>query len=214
MDTSRRSVLGAVMAAPLLAQFTGAPDAVADDGSLGTVSEASAVVRWTPLGELLLGRFGATVSAVEPATLGEDGKSVRFPVASGEGDPSLVNPGQAHGNGRLAGGVEIRVPEATVRVTELQGFLRDGVAWGTCVVNGLDVGHKAAVRPGLDAGVLQVESVPLGKPMKVKVTDVPLRPTPELVAALATTLGTDEITVDSVLAQVTAEGVYTPPAKR
>ncbi|MET8981855.1 hypothetical protein ABZX85_40305 [Streptomyces sp. NPDC004539] len=215
MDTSRRSMLGAVMAAPFLAQLTGAPDAVAADGSLGTVSQASAEIRWTPLGQALLDRFGATVSAVAPAVLGADGASVRFPAGSGEGkgDPSPLNPAKAHGNGRLAGGVEIRTPEGTVRVTEMQGFLQDGVAWGRCVVNGLDVGHRATVRPGLDAGVLQAESVPPGKPMKVKVTDVPLRPTPELLETLATTFATDEVTLDSVLAWVSAEGVYTPPKK-
>ena len=213
MDNTRRSVLGAVLAAPLLAQFAGAADAGAVDGSLGTVSDGWAEVRWTPLGEALLSRFGATVAAVEPATMDAKGGAIRFPVLAGNGDPSLLNPAKAHGDGRLAGGVEVRTPQGTVRVTELQGFLQDGVAWGKCVVNGLDVGHRATVRPGLDKGVLQTETVPLGSPMKVTVAEVPLRPTPELLETFAATFATDEITADSVLAYVTAEGVYTPPKK-
>ncbi|MFD8378250.1 hypothetical protein ACFV2X_06710 [Streptomyces sp. NPDC059679] len=217
MSAKRRSVLGAAMAAPLLAQFTGAASATAAPGTLGTVSEGWAEVRWTEQAQALLDRFQAVVEAVAPAQLVQDaqGRAIRFPVRSGQGDPSADDPSKAHGDRRLDGGVDIRTPDGNVRVTGLAGVLRDGPASGKCVVNGADLGHQAVVRPGLDKGVLKAESVPLGKPMKVRMTDVPLRPTPELVETFSNTFsntfGDADFTTDTVLAHVTAEGVYTPP---
>ncbi|MDT0543650.1 MULTISPECIES: hypothetical protein [Streptomyces] len=216
MSATRRSVLGAAMAGPLLAQFTGAASAAtAEPGTLGTVSEGWVEVRWTEQAQVLLDRFQAVVEAVAPAQLVRDaqGGAIRFPVRSGQGDPSAADPPRAHGDGRLDGGVDIRTPDGNVRVTGLEGALQDGLASGKCVVNGVDLGHQAVVRPGLDKGVLKTESVPLGKPMKVRMTDVPLRPTPELVETFSNTFGDAGFTTDTVLAHVTAEGVYTPPPK-
>ncbi|WP_064456667.1 hypothetical protein [Streptomyces hygroscopicus] len=214
MSAKRRSVLGVAMAAPLLAQFTGASEAAAS-GTLGTVSEGWVEVRWTSQAQALLDRFQAEVEAVAPAQLVQDaqGRGIRFPVRSGEGDPSPANPPKARGGARLEGGVQVRTPDATVRLTGLEGLLQDGLASGKCVVNGVDVGHHAMVRPGLDKGVLRTESVPLGKPMKIRLTAVPLRPTPELVDTFTSSLGQAGVTTDTVLAHVTAEGVYTPPKR-
>lgn len=215
MDTTRRSVLGAAMAAPLLAQFTGAASAA--DDSLGTVTEGWLEIRWTAEGQALLDRFQATVEAVAPAKPVKDaqGTGLRFPLATGQGDPSLPNPPKAHGNGRLDGGVQLRAPQGTLKVTELQGLLQDGLASGTCKVNGVEVGHRAMARPNLDKGVLQAENVPLGKPMKLRVTEVPLRPSAELVDTFNGTFGADaKVTTETVLAHATAEGVYTPPKKK
>ncbi|MFI2205603.1 hypothetical protein ACH47Z_33480 [Streptomyces sp. NPDC020192] len=213
MSSTRRTVLGAAMAAPLLAQFTGAASATAAAGTLGTVSDGWVEVRWTQQAQALLDRFQAAVTAVAPAQPVQDaqGTAIRFPVRFGEGDPSLSSPSKAHGNGRLDGGVEVRTPNGTVRVAGLEAGLQEGLASGKCVVNGVDVGHHAVLRPDLGQGRLTTESVPLGKPMKVRITEVPLRPTPELLETFTSGFGDPGITVDTVLAHLTAEGVYTPP---
>ncbi|MFF5405165.1 hypothetical protein ACFY8K_19040 [Streptomyces misionensis] len=214
MSASRRSVLGAAMAAPLLAQFTGTASAdTAEPGALGTVSDAWIEVRWTEQAQALLDRFQAVVEPVAPARLVQDakGKAIRFPVRSGQGDPAPTDPAQAHGDARLGGGVQIRTPEGTVRVTDLEGALRDGLASGKGVVNGFEVAHRAVARPEWHEGVLRTESVPLGRPMRIRIADVPLRPTPEMVETFGTAFGEAGFTTATVLGQVTAEGVYTPP---
>ncbi|MEV7499762.1 hypothetical protein [Streptomyces sp. NPDC093018] len=214
MSATRRSMLGAAMAAPLLAHFTGAASAAtAAPGTLGTVSDGWVEVRWTAQAQALLDRFQAVVEAVAPAQSVKDaqGGAIRFPVRSGQGDPSLADPRQAHGDGLLDGGVQIRTPDGTVQVTDLGGALQDGLASGKALANGVEVGHPAVVRPGWDKAVLRTESVPLGRPMKVRVTDVPLRPTPEVVEAFTSTFGAAGLTTDTVLGYMTAEGVYTPP---
>ncbi|QLJ02475.1 hypothetical protein HZZ00_16530 [Streptomyces sp. NEAU-sy36] len=214
MSASRRSVLGAAMAAPLLAQFTGTASAdTAEPGALGTVSDGWIEVRWTEQAQALLDRFQAVVEPVAPARLVQDakGKAIRFPVRSGAGDPALTDPAQAHGDARLDGGVQIRTPEGTVRVTDVEGALRDGLASGKGVVNGFEVAHRAVARPEWHEGVLRTESVPLGRPMRVRITDVPLRPTPEMVETFGTAFGEAGFTTATVLGHVTAEGVYTPP---
>ncbi|MET7728612.1 hypothetical protein [Streptomyces mirabilis] len=213
MSTARRSVLGAALAAPLLAQFTGSASGATAAGTLGTVSDGWVEVRWTPQAQEYLDRFKAVVGAVAPAQLVKDarGPAIRFPVRSGAGDPSLANRSKAHGNGGLDGGIAVSTPEGKVRVNDLEGVLQDGLASGKCVVNGVDVGHRSVFRPGADEGLLTTESVPLGKPMKVRLAEVPLRPTPELVKTFTDTFGAPGLTTDTVLAYATAEGVYTPP---
>jgi len=59
-----RSVLGAALAAPLLAQFAGTASGATAAGTLGTVSEGWVEVRWTPQAEEYLDRFKAVVEAV------------------------------------------------------------------------------------------------------------------------------------------------------
>ncbi|MGK4585868.1 hypothetical protein [Kitasatospora sp. HPMI-4] len=213
MSATRRGVLGAALTAPLLAQFTGTASGTTAAGTLGTVSDGWVEVRWTPRAQEQLDRFQAVVEAVAPARLVTDarGTAIRFPVRSGAGDPSPAKPSKAHGNGRLDGGIAVSTPNGDVRVTELEGVLQDGLAFGRCAVNGVDIGHRSVFRPGADEGLLTTESVALGRPMKVRLAEVPLRPTPELVETFTNTFGGPAFTVDTVLAYVTAEGVYTPP---
>jgi hypothetical protein len=212
MSATRRSVLGSAMAASLLGQFMGASGAAAA-GTLGTVSDGWVEVRWTQQAQALLDRFQAVVEAVAPARLVQDaqGRAIRFPVRSGQGNPSPENPPKARGDGRLDGGFQVRTPDGTVRVTDLEAVLQDGLASGTCVVNGVHVGHRSVVRPDLGEGALTTRNVPRGEPMEVRLTDIPLRPTQELVDTFASTFGEADFTTDTVLAHVTAEGVYTPP---
>jgi hypothetical protein len=212
MSTTRRMVLGAGMAAPLLAQFAGMASAAADD-KWGTVSDGWVEVRWAQQAQTQLDRFEAVVEAVAPAQLVKDsrGAAVRFPVRSGSGDPSLANVPEAKGSGGLDGGIAMRTSRGNFRVVNLESVVQDGVASGTCVINGFEVGHRSVFRCGLAEGLLTTERVPLGQPMKVRLQEVPLRPTAELVEAFATAFGAPSFTTDTVLAHVTAEGLYTPP---
>ncbi|MCX4548664.1 hypothetical protein [Streptomyces sp. NBC_01500] len=212
MSTNRRTVLGAALAAPLLAQFMGTTSAAADE-KWGTISEGWVEVRWTEQVQAELNRLGAVVEAVAPAELVKDGggPGVRFPVRSGTGDPSLKSLPEAAGDGVLDGGITVRTPTGTAQVVHVQGILKDGLASGKCVVNGVDVSHRSAFRCALSEGLLTTGNTPFGQPLKVRINKVPLHPTPEVLEVYTATFGTPAITADTVLAHVTAEGVYTPP---
>ncbi|MFG2626432.1 hypothetical protein [Streptomyces sp. NPDC048473] len=212
MSTNRRTVLGAALAAPLLAQFTGTASAAADE-KWGTISEGWVEVRWTEQVQAELDRLGAVVEAVAPAELIKDhsGSAVRFPVRSGKGDPSLKSLPKAEGDGVLDGGIAVRTPAGNARVVSLQSALKDGLASGKCVVNGVDIGHRSVFRCVLSEGLLTTGNVPVGQPLKVRINKVPLHATPELLEVYAATFGRPVFTADTVLAHVTAEGVYTPP---
>ncbi|MFF2850357.1 hypothetical protein ACFVT5_29080 [Streptomyces sp. NPDC058001] len=212
MNSNRRTVLGAALTAPLLAQFTGTASAAAD-GKWGTISDAWVEVRWTSRVQAELDRWEAVVEAVAPAELVKDaaGAAVRFPVRSGKGDPSLTNPAKAEGDGVLDGGITVRTPRGNAQVVNLQSVLKDGLASGQCVLNGVDLGHRSVFRCALSEGLLTTGSVAVGQPLKVRIDKVPLHPTPEALAVYTATLGASAFAADTVLAYVTAEGVYTPP---
>lgn len=212
MSTDRRTVLGAALAAPLLAQFTGAASAAADE-KWGTISEGWVEVRWTEQVQAELDRLGVVVEAVAPAELVKDsrGSAVRFPVRSGKGDPSLKSLPKAEGDGVLDGGIAVRTPTGNARVVNLRGVLRDGLASGKCEVNGVEVGHRSVFRCAVSEGLLTTGDVPVGQPLKVRINKVPLHPTAEALEVYTATFGAPAFTADTVLAHVTAEGVYTPP---
>ncbi|MTE22408.1 hypothetical protein F0L17_25560 [Streptomyces sp. TRM43335] len=212
MSTTRRTVLGTALAAPLLSRFTGTASATTED-TWGTVSDGWVEVRWTEQVQAELDRLGAVVEAVAPARLVKDsrGSAVRFSVRSGTGDPSLTDLPEARGDGALDGGITVRSPAGVFRIVNPESLLQDGVASGKCVVNGVEVGHHSMFRCGLAEGLLSTGDAPLGRPLTVRLGEVPLRPTPELLEVYTATFGTPAFTADTPLAYVTAEGVYTPP---
>lgn len=212
VNTSRRNILGAALVAPLMAQFADSASAAPAAAALGKVSDAWLEVRWTPEAQTVLDQFQAKVEAVAPAQLVTDakGSAVRFPVRVGQGEPSLTNPAAAHGDGGLDGGVTVRTPDGSAQLTGLTGLLKDGQASGKAIVNGVEVGHPAVCRAGLAEGVLTTDPALPGQPTKIRVTDVPLRPTPELVQVYTATFGDPPFTTDTVLAHVSGEGLYTP----
>ncbi|MFD9425596.1 MULTISPECIES: hypothetical protein [unclassified Streptomyces] len=211
MSATRRNVLGAALAAPLLAQFTGTASAA--DEKYGTVSEGWVEVRWSEPVQAELDRLGAVVEAVAPAEMvrSSGGPALRFPVRSGEGNPSLTELPRAKGSGALDGGVSVRTPLGNVRLTDLESALKDGLASGKCEVNGLTVEHPLALRCGVDEGKLSTDEVPVGRPLKVRLSEVPLYATPEMLKAYTATFGTSPFSADSVLGYVTVAGTYTPP---
>ncbi|MDK1476322.1 hypothetical protein QNO07_23380 [Streptomyces sp. 549] len=211
MSATRRNVLGAALAAPLLAQLAGTASAA--DEKYGTVSDGWVEVRWSEPVQAELDRLGAVVEAVAPAEMvkSSGGPAVRFPVRSGKGDPSLTKLPKARGNGALDGGVSVRTPQGDVRLTDLGGALKDELASGRCEVNGLAVEHASALRCGVEKGKLSTDKVPAGKPLKVQLSEVPLYATPEMLKAYTATFGTPPFSEDTVLGYVTAAGTYTPP---
>ncbi|MFJ6618646.1 hypothetical protein ACIQOW_13855 [Kitasatospora sp. NPDC091335] len=221
MSTTRRMLLGAALIAPLLGRFTGTAAGAVDGGTgstgstgrLGTLSDGWVELRWTPEAQTQLDRFQAMVEAVAPArlVLGEHGMSVRLPIQAAQGDPSLADPPKAYGDGALDGGVSVRTSQGVYRVVDLVGAIKDGLGSGRCEVSGAEMGHRSAFRCGLTEGKLTAAPVPAGQPMKVRLSEAPLRPTQEAVDAYTTSFGAHPVTVDTVLAYVTAEGTYTPP---
>lgn len=215
MSTTRRGALGAAIAAPLLTRFTGTASADAAPDTFGTVSDGWIEVRWTRQAQAQLDKFGAVVEAVAPASLVTDahGSAVRFPVRTGAGDPSLADLPKAQGDGALSGGIAIRTTGGTFQLTDLRSNLDGETASAKVLVNGIETTHASAVRCGLTEGALSTETVQPGKPMKVRLADVPLRLTPDLVSMYTAAFGTPDFTADTVLAQLTAEGTYHPPTK-
>ncbi|QNE75807.1 hypothetical protein F0344_15260 [Streptomyces finlayi] len=211
MSATRRNVLGAALAAPLLAQFAGTASAA--DEKYGTVSDGWVEVRWSDSVQAELDRLGAVVEAEGQAVMVKtaDGPAVRLPVRSGKGDPSLKQLPKAKGDGALDGGVSVRTSLGNVRVSDLEGALKDGLASGKCQVNGLIVEHASALRCGVDKGKLSTDKVPVGKPLKVQLSEVPLYATPEMLKAYAATVGTSPFSEDTVLGYVTVAGTYNPP---
>ncbi|MGW1177955.1 hypothetical protein ACWD4P_30050 [Kitasatospora sp. NPDC002543] len=218
MSTTRRSLLGAALAAPLLGWLTGTAAGAVDGGTdrtgtLGTLSDGWVEVRWTPEAQAQLDRFHAMVDVVAPARMVHDdrGPAVHLPIRSALGDPSLANPPEAHGDGALDGGVCVSTSKGDYRVVNLVGAIKDGLGSGRCEVSGAEMGHRSAFRCGLTEGELTADPVPAGQPMKVRLSGVPLRPTQEAVDAYTANFGAHPVTVDTVLAYVTAQGTYTPP---
>ncbi|MFD5437236.1 hypothetical protein ACFWJ4_34435 [Kitasatospora sp. NPDC127067] len=218
MSTTRRSLLGAALGAPLLGWLTGTAAGAVDggtdrSGNLGTLSNGWVEVRWTPEAQAQLDRFHAMVDVVAPARMVMDrhGPAVHLPIRSAVGDPSLANPPKAHGDGALDGGVSVRTSRGDYRVVNLAGAIKDGLGSGRCEVGGAEMGHRSAFRCGLTEGKLTADPVPAGHPIKVRLTGVPLRPTQEAVDAYTANFGAHPVTVDTVLAYVTAQGTYTPP---
>ncbi|MEU3572965.1 hypothetical protein AB0E96_31755 [Kitasatospora sp. NPDC036755] len=218
MSTTRRSLLGAALAAPLLGWLTGTAAGAVDGGTdrtgtLGTLSDGWVEVRWTPEAQAQLDRFHAMVDVVAPARMVHDdrGPAVHLPIRSALGDPSLANPPEAHGDGALDGGVCVSTSKGDYRVVNLVGAIKDGLGSGRCEVSGAEMGHRSAFRCGLTEGELTADPVPAGQPMKVRLSGVPLRPTQEAVDTYTANFGAHPVTVDTVLAYVTAQGTYTPP---
>ncbi|MFI2609572.1 hypothetical protein [Kitasatospora sp. NPDC018619] len=218
MSTTRRSLLGAALAAPLLGWLTGTAAGAADggtdlSGSLGTLSDGWVEIRWTPEAQAQLDRFHALVDVVAPArmVLDEHGPAVHLPIRSAVGDPSLADPPKARGDGALDGGVCVSTSKGDYRVVNLAGAIRDGLGSGRCEVSGAEMGHRSAFRCGLTEGTLRADPVPAGQPVNVRLSGVPLRPTQEAVDAYTANFGAHPVTVDTVLAYVTAQGTYTPP---
>ncbi|MFE4514985.1 hypothetical protein ACFRMQ_12450 [Kitasatospora sp. NPDC056783] len=218
MSTTRRSLLGAALATPLLGWLTGTAAGAVDGGTdragrLGTLTDGWVEVRWTPEAQAQLDRFQAMVDVVAPArvVLDRRGPAVRLPIRSATGDPSLANPPKVHGDGALDGGVSVRSSKGVYRVVNVAGAIKDSLASGRCEVSGAEMGHRSAFHCGLTEGKLTAEPVPAGQPMKVRLSGVPLRPTQEAVDAYTANFGAHPVTVDTVLAYVTAQGTYTPP---
>ncbi|MFG3407316.1 hypothetical protein [Streptomyces sp. NPDC048142] len=211
MSATRRNLLGAALATPLLAQFAGT--AAAADERYGTVSDGWVEVRWSQPVQAELDRLGAVVEAVAPAETvrSAGGPALRFPVRSGKGDPSLTKLPRAKGNGALDGGVSVRTPLGNVLLTDLEGALKDGLASGKCEVNGVAVEHASALRCGAEEGELSTDQVPVGRPLKVRLSEVPLYATPEMVEAYTATFGTSPFSEGTVLGYATVAGTYTPP---
>lgn len=216
MSTTRRGALGAALTAPLLARFTGTAFAESEatgTSTLGTISDGWVEVHWTAQTQAQLDHFNAVVEAVAPAQLVStaQGHGVRFPVRSGSGDPSLENVSKAQGGGALDGGIVVRTPDGTFKLTGLRSDLRGGLTSGKCAVNGVEIGHGSVFECALSDARLSTEDVPPGQPMRVQLAEVPLRATPALMEVYAATFGEPKFTTDTVLGHVTAEGVYNPP---
>jgi hypothetical protein len=215
MGTTRRAALSGMLAVPLLVQSTTTALGATPNDKFGTVSKGWVEIRWTPQVQAQLERVGARVEPVAPAELvkDRDGMGLRFPVRSGAGDPALTSLTHAQGSGILDGGLVAHTPTGEIRIAALEGVLRDGLASGTWTVNGMSVSMPSMFRCGPGEGRVAAEPAPPGQPITIKLSGMPVRPTQESLNAFAQAFGGSGFTVDTVLAHITAEAVYTPPGR-
>lgn len=196
MSHVRRGFLGGLLGSSLLAQLAG--------GRWGSVSYRSVRIRWTPRALAELDRWDASVEAVPPAALTEDG--VWIP-----GRCSGAEPGS--GEGVVDGGLLVRAPIGQARIVAPEPELTSGVVSAQCSANGTDLGVRRLFRCGLGEGALAAEPAPPGQPLAVRISEVPARPVRESVDLVERQLGTPLLPVDAVAAHLAVEAVYTPPGR-
>lgn len=217
MSTTRRTILGGVLAAPFLAQFPGTASGETAEETLGTISGRWVEFRWSPQAKKQMDLFGATVKPIAPATWVTDDNGrrtgVRFPVRSGTGDPSFENRQAAHGSGQADGGLVVQAPAGRFEVTEPRATLEGEVVSGTCKVNGVESAGESLVRCGSAQGRLLADPVRSGQPQTIRIEDVPVYATAEALEALTTAVGPLPFDTETVLGYASSEVVYTPPQR-
>lgn len=209
MGVSRRSVLSGVVAAPVLVQAASTPAAAA---AASGQSGGGWVEIWpTPQTLAQLDQIGATVEAIAPAELVQrpDGSTgLRMPVTSALGDPSLLDPALAQGNGALDGGIVVRNAHGTVQFTQFDGAVQGGQLSGHCQANNED----QTLQPVLTwhTADLHITLIPgqLGEPLTLRVSDLPVYPTAESIDAFTRVFGTPIFTTGTVMAHINAQGAY------
>ncbi|MFI0454460.1 hypothetical protein [Actinomadura sp. 6N118] len=206
MSTTRRTLLGGMLAAPFLAHFAGNADGATSTEKWGSVSDGWVELRWTPQAQAQLKRHQSAIEPIAPAKMikDADGMGIRVPVRTATSDPSLDKPAQARGSGRLEGGAIMRAPGMEARAADLQATLTKGVIFGKCTVNGKDSGVHPVLHIDSAEGRLVAAPVPPGQPMKIRITGVPVRPTQQALDAFAMASGAPEFTVDAITRHVTA----------
>lgn len=213
MNVSRRSVLGGALAAPVLATAATAADADTS-GVTGRGEDGWIEILWTPPAKTEIDRLGITMEPIAPATsVKRNGRlGMRFPLHSVQGDPSSPNPARAQGTGAAAGGFVFRHDFTEVRVTRLEGVIRDERMSGRYMVNGVETGVQPMFRWRAEEGDLSVVPGALGEPVSMKVSDLPVRMTPEMLdlitASAARRYDFSGISADTVVAHVTALGRF------
>jgi hypothetical protein len=213
MSTTRRTVLGGALTAPLLAHLTGTASGDTQDATYGHVSRGALEFYWSPQTQTHLGLLGATVTAVAPARFvtNKGRKGILFPIRSGTGDPALSNPPQARGSGEADGGLVARTSTGKFEFTRMQCTLEDELISGKCLVNGVESARQSLLRCDSSKGRLLAAPVPPGQPLTVRIEEVPVYPTTESLEAFTTAFGTSPFTPDTILGHATIEAEYIPP---
>jgi hypothetical protein len=180
---------------------------------LGTISGEWVELWWTPKTRKQLDLFSAEVMPVAPATsVTDNGRNgVHFPVRSGAGALSLTELSQARGSGQADGGLVVRTGMWRFEVARLRASLENQLVSGEYTLNGVESGGQSLLRCDSSQGRLVADPVPAGEPLTIRVEDVPLYATPELLEALETALGTSPFGAKDVLAEARATFVYAPP---
>ncbi|WP_146771984.1 hypothetical protein [Lentzea atacamensis] len=204
------------MTSPLLAHAAMAPAAADASTTIGVGEGGWIEIVWAPQAQAEMDQRGATVEAIAPAELIErnGGRGIRFPVRSAQGDPSLSNPAHTQGTGVADGGLILRVASTEVRVTRLAGDVRDEQISGRYMVNDVDAGMQPVFRWRATEGDLAVVPGAPGKPVELKISDLPVRLTSEMLdlwTTSARSYGLPSLSADTVVAHVTAQGRFVPP---
>lgn len=216
MSTTRRTLLSGALAAPFLARFAGSASGETAVTTLGSVSGQWTELRWTPQAKAQMDRLGVTIKPIAPATWVTDDSGrrtgVRVPGGSGTGDASVGNWQSAHGRGRADGGLVLQTATGRFEITELEGALADGTLSGICKVNGVESGGQSLVRIDPAKGRILADPVPAGQPQTIRVEDVPVYATPQLLEAVVSAVGPLALGTDTVLGHARGEFLYTPPS--
>lgn len=184
---------------------------------MGTGEDGWVEIVWTPLAQVGMDRHEITVEPIAPAeSIERDGRrGLRFPLHTVQGDPSLAAPAHAQGTGTAEGGFVVRHASTVVRVTRLEGDVRDERLSGRYMVNEVDAGMRPVFMWRVAEGDLSVVPGAPGEPVALKMSDLPVRMTSEmldLMAASARSYDLPSLSTDTVVAHVTAQGRFVPPS--
>lgn len=213
MDVSRRVLLGAALASPLLISATTAPAAQASSATATSEGGWFELV-WTPEAQTAMDLLG-TLDAIAPAELVEcDGRrGLRFPVAA-QGDPSAASPDRAQLTGTCDGGFVARNASTELRVTQLRGDIRNQELSARYMLNDVDSGMQPMFVWRATEGDFSVIPGAPGEPVQLKMSDLPVRLTSamlDLITASARAYNLPTLTTDTVVGYLTAQGRFAAP---
>jgi hypothetical protein len=213
MDVSRRAVLGAALASPLLVSATMAPAAEASTATATSEGGWFELV-WTPLAQATIDQLG-TLEAVAPVqAIERDGRrGLRFPV-SAQGDPSPTSPAHAQLTGASDGGFLLRNASTQLRITQLRGDIRNEELSARYMLNDVDSGMQPMFTWRSAEGDFSVVPGAAGGPVQLRMANLPVRMTSallDLIAASARSYGLPDLTTETVVGHLTAQGRFTTP---
>lgn len=207
MSIRRRIFMAGALATPLAVPLFGqaGPHAAAEPTI--EITNGWLQVDWTEDALEQLRRFGGEPFAVAPAVIvgDEANPTLRLPLRS-----VRVTPDFADGQGEAEGGFGVRTAEHEVsfqRITRLSG---DPRSHAVRTLDGVEHPRSPLSEGRLDEGRVVVEPGRPGQVAVVRITGVPVRPTPEALAVLTEVLGEPVFAEDTVIAHLSARGEYSP----
>jgi hypothetical protein len=201
MNIRRRVFMAGALAVPLFghAQARAEPAVEITDGWLH--------IDWTEAALEELRRFGGEPFAVAPAEIigDEANPTVRLPLRSVKVTPDFTD-----GQGAVEGGFGVRADGHEVSFDRIVRFSGDPRSHAVRTLDGEESPRAPLSAGQIEEGRVTIEPGLPGRPATVRITGVPVRPTPETLATLAEVLGEPVFDQATVIAHLSGRGSYHP----